>query len=86
MELSAEGFWGLFGLELDAGKNFGIYPFLHEHIFSISSVQVLLTLLGLLYDLSHVMWTFQTVADHATGLQETLHRLLNLHQPFDWEN
>ena len=44
MELSAEGFWGLFGLELDAGKNFGIYPFLHEHIISVSSVQVLLTL------------------------------------------
>ena len=32
------------------------------------------------------MWTSQTVADHATGLQETLHQPLNLHQPFDWED
>ena len=86
MELNAEGFWGLSGVELNAGKIFGIpISTWTHHLYFLSSSSIN-SLLGLLYDLSHVMWTFQTVADHATGLQETLHRLLNLHQPFDWEN
>ena len=44
MELNAEKFWGLSGMELDAGKNFLGYTHFYMNIISISSVQVLLTL------------------------------------------